>query len=97
MGGGGSSTGQPYDLLGGQYASFSGGTPGYDWSALGKGIAQGAQSFGKGIAGAQTPIPSPQDTQIAPAEIGSNQSQPAYIQQNNLIEALLRLLGGGQG
>ena len=96
MGGGGSSTGQPYDLLGGQYASFSGGTPSNDinwWGLAGKGL----QSAGKGITSGTTPIPSTDVPNLQGTDIQSPPERPINIQQNNLIEALLRLLGGGQG
>ena len=46
---GGGQEQQPYDALGGQYASFSGGTPPSDYSwltALGKGVEAGAKTYG---------------------------------------------------
>ena len=68
--GGGESSSQPYDALGGQYASFSGGTPPSDYSwltALGKGVEAGARTYGS------------ESQSHANYETGS----PGYPQQNN--------------
>jgi hypothetical protein len=50
MGGGGQSSGQPYDQLGGQFASFSGGTPPptFDYGALGKAFASAGNQYAQG-------------------------------------------------
>ncbi len=54
MGGGSQSSAPPVDLLGGQYASFTGGTPsGVNWGGafqdLSRGIGQGAQTFAHSV------------------------------------------------
>jgi hypothetical protein len=105
MGGGasGGSTPQPYDELGGQFASFSGGTPSAappNYAQIGQGIAQGGQKLGAGLQtnqSFQTSGPYQQQGAYAPAPM------PQLIQTNQganpqLMMALQRLLaqmGGG--
>jgi hypothetical protein len=94
---------KPTDSLGGQYASFTGGTPsggsglfGLDqsiWSGFGKGVGSGVQAYGQGVAsGGRSQIP--QFSQDAPIEGGS---QPVSLiptsgaTGNEILEALQRL------
>ncbi len=97
MGGGdsGGTSGQPYDMMGGQYASFSGGTPSpfYQqpsfWASAGSGVAKSFGGTPSSSVAAPTNTPS----------IAMNQAQPATpgqipVQQSptDLVQALLRLL-----
>ncbi len=107
MGGGSQSSSQPYDELGGQYASFSGGTPGFDYSGLGLGVSKGLGQFGSGISsGAQAAAgtqrlstPSfqqytiPTNAQSQATLIPTNQSPEQQIMQ--IIQKLLGGSGGG--
>jgi hypothetical protein len=109
MGGGSSSAGsQPYDELGGQYASFTGGTPGFDYAALGKALGGGISQFGSSLSAGShqnymtnTPnLPqsgissaSPQ-TNVIPSSGMLGASVPYGQQGGGSMEALMRLLQG---
>ena len=103
--GGGESSAPPTDLLGGQYASFSGGTPLPDYSALGQGVSKGMQQFGAGMAaGGQqnymtgATIPSQQnyqDATLPPTLIPSVQDLTKDNSKNDLAEAIQRLMASG--
>jgi hypothetical protein len=108
MGGGDSSAGsQPYDNLGGEYASFTGGTPGIDYASLGKALGGGISQFGSSLSAGShqnymtnTPnLPqssisaaSPQ-TNVIPSQGMLGASVP-YQQGGGSMEALMRLLQG---
>jgi hypothetical protein len=110
MGGGDSSasSGQPYDELGGQYASFTGGTPGLDYSALGQALSKGLGQYGSALSAegkqnymTNTPnLPqsgisaaSPQ-TNVIPSSGMLGASVPYGQQGGGSMEALMRLLQG---
>lgn len=95
---GSSSATQPYDLLGGQYASFSGGTPsGYNYQNLYSGIGQGLQQGGAAYGQmAQTPIPqfgNPNLPMTGGAPYGQIQQQTIGQPDPQLMDALSRILG----
>jgi hypothetical protein len=59
--GGGGGAGAPYDLMGGQYANFSGGTPsGINWPGV---LQDTSQALGQIKPGQATPIPALQTPQ----------------------------------
>ena len=111
MGGGGSSTpsSQPYDLLGGQYASFSGGTPsGINsfgaFQDLGKGIGNATQTYARSVPSSLPQAAGSASVQQPFSIQGqSNQGYPliptnssANGDQSQMIMQLLQqLLGGG--
>lgn len=95
--GGGDSSQKPYDLLGGSGASFSGGTPGFDWSGALSGVGSGLQSFGKGLASGYSSTPELGKTpDLAQSQIGTGApyNLNSMIPQPNIDDAILRLLGG---
>jgi len=102
--GGGESSSPPTDLLGGQYASFSGGTPLPDYSALGQGVSKGMQQFGGAIANQPqqnymtgATIPQQQNYQgasLPPTLIPSVQDLKQNS-KNDLAEAIQRLMASG--
>jgi hypothetical protein len=107
MGGGGQSSSEspPVDLMGGQYASFSGGTPGFDWSgfgsALGKGVQTGAQQYSQGLQSGANENYMKGSATPAQANIPSAQPQTNLIPTTqgtgggvDLMAALQRLLAG---
>jgi hypothetical protein len=109
MGGGGQSSAPPTDLLGGQYASFTGGTPsGVNWAGafqdLGKGIGQAGQQFAAGVpsslprAGGSDQISQPfsiqgQANQGYPL-IQQTQSGGGMADTGQIMMLLQQLLGG---
>lgn len=92
-------------MLGGQYASFSGGTPLPDYSALGAGVSKGFQQFGSAVASpAQqnymtgATIPSQQNyggATLPPTLIPSVESLTKDNSKNDLAEAIQRLMASG--
>jgi hypothetical protein len=109
--GGGQNSAPPVDLLGGQYASFTGGTPsGVNWSGafqdLGKGIGQAGQAYAAGVPSA-LPRAAGSDQISQPFQIpvsGQQQSYPLIPtnkqengDQGQMIMQLLQQLLGGSG
>jgi hypothetical protein len=110
MGGGdsGGSSGQPYDELGGQYASFSGGTPGMDYTALGKILSEGLNQYGNAVSASgkgnyMTNTPNMPQSGITSASPQTNvipnsgmlgASVPYGQSGSGSMEALMRLLQG---
>ena len=103
--GGGESSSPPTDLLGGQYASFSGGTPLPDYSSLGQGVSKGMQQFGSAIANQPqqnymtgATIPQQQNyggATLPPTLIPSVQDLTKDNSKNDLAEAIQRLMASG--
>lgn len=99
----GSSTGAPYDLMGGSGASFSGGTPsGINWAGVGQDVGQGLQQ-GARVYGsmAQSPVPQFSVPNMPYQSYGTGvQTQQSAIPQTDpfqmqALQRLLQLLGGG--
>lgn len=95
MGGGGSGSGMQtsggmtvYNNLGYDPSQPQGG---YNWGAM---LSDASKGMGKGISSGQTPVPNSQPPQFGDMPIQQQQSQFTPIQQNNLMDILLRLLGG---
>ena len=65
------------------------------WQYILAGLGDTSKGIGKGIASGTTPPPSPDTPSLSPAETYPTQQTNPTIPQNNLIEALLRLIGGG--
>ena len=96
----GGASGAPYDLMGGQLASFSGGTPGFNWPGFGKSLGSGLESAGNSLGNYQTPG-------ISSSTGGGTQTQPyganplpfTMIPESqgggDIVALLQRLLGGG--
>ncbi len=104
--GGGQSSGQPYDELGGQYASFSGGTPPSDqfnWGTFGHGLQSAGATYAAGspqqnFMSAASSFAPPQ--QYYPAQPQTQMIPQASGQDNELqtfIDALRRLSSQGKG
>ena len=103
--GGGESSSPPTDLLGGQYASFSGGTPLPDYAALGQGVSKGFNQLGAAVASpAQqnymtgATIPQQQNyggATLPPTLIPSVQDLTKDNSKNDLAEAIQRLMASG--
>lgn len=100
MGGGSENkTGAPYDLMGGQYASFSGGTPsGINWGGVLGDVGQGFSNFGNAMASSQQPIPQFQSPDLPYGMQQQQASQPTTIQPDPqlqmTLDAISRLIGG---
>ncbi len=108
--GGGQQDSPPVDLLGGQYASFTGGTPsGVNWPGftqdLSHGINQGLQSYARGEP-SSLPAAAGSDHISQPFSIpvsGQQQSYPLIptnasanqMQPGDIMMLLQQLLGGG--
>jgi len=102
--GGGESSAPPTDLLGGQYASFSGGTPLPDYSALGQGVSKGMQQFGSAIANQPqqnymtgATIPQQQNYQGAslPPTLIPSVQELKQNSKDDLAELIRRFMKGG--
>jgi hypothetical protein len=66
---------------------------GPNWLSI---IGGGLGKFGQGVGSGTTPVPSGGDVpQMGQQDYSQPQQPPAQIPQNNLVEALMRLLSGG--
>ena len=99
--GGGESSAPPVDLLGGQYASFSGGTPGFDYAGLGKAVGGGLQQFGSSMANQPVPNYMTGTPNFAQANIPNSTPQTNLIPmipesggQSLDLAAIMRLIQG---
>ena len=96
--GGGESSAPPVDLLGGQYASFTGGTPSYDWSGLGAGVGKGLQQFGASMQNQPTPNYMTGTPSFAQANIPNSTPQTNLIPESGGqsldLAAIMRLIQG---
>lgn len=93
---------QPYDELGGQYASFSGGTPGFDWGGLGQGIGAGFSAAGKSLQNspqmpAGTSYGISDQTSYSHGQSDLAPTIPSAGGSNEIVQLLQRLLGSGTG
>ena len=104
--GGGSSGGQPTDLLGGQFASFSGGTPPstFDYSGLGKAFSSAGSQYAQGAAAGANQNYMTGSTIPAQQNYGGANLPPTLIpsvqdlkkeNKDDLAEALQRLMASG--